>query len=117
MEKMKHAVLVQNWARNIEQRINSGMTVKEWCQANNIMESQYYYWLKVVRCETIQQTGNVFLPEQNTFVEIQEPTVEEGSAANTPPAATLRWREFEIDLSEHISADFIRRLIEGMAYA
>lgn len=96
MIKIKHEVLVQNWERNIEQRINSGMTIKEWCQANNIMESQYYYWLKVVRCETIQQTENGLLPEtQNTFVEIQEPAVAEDPAANTSPA--LLWVLFLID--------------------
>lgn len=118
MEKIKHEVLVQNWARNIEQRIKSGMTIKEWCQANNIMESQYYYWLKVVRGETIQQTENGLLQEtQNTFVKIQETAVAESPTTSALPAATLRWKGIEIELPEYASADFIRRLIEGIVYA
>ncbi len=118
MEKIKHEVLVKNWAQNIEQRISSGMTIKEWCQANNIMESQYYYWLKVVRREAVQQAGGGTMAEiQNTFVEIQGPSVPERPATGRRVAATLRWRGIEIDLPEDAPADFIRRLAEGLAYA
>ena len=38
-----------SWAAMIKQRNDSGLTVKEWCAANAIQESVYYYRLNRLR--------------------------------------------------------------------
>ena len=43
MSDLKHDVVVERWAMLIKERMESGMTVKEWCHDRNIKESQYYY--------------------------------------------------------------------------
>lgn len=51
-------VRAASWATMIKQRNDSGLTIKEWCTANGIQESVYYYRLNRLRkmalnvCET-----------------------------------------------------------------
>lgn len=49
MSDLKHEVTAQRWAALIKERMDSGITIKEWCQERNIKESQYYYWLRTLR--------------------------------------------------------------------
>lgn len=51
-------VRAASWTAMIKQRSDSGLTIKEWCAANGIQESVYYYRLNRLRkmalnaCET-----------------------------------------------------------------
>lgn len=38
-----------SWAAMIKQRSDSGLTIREWCAANGIQESVYYYRLNRLR--------------------------------------------------------------------
>lgn len=38
-----------SWAAMIKQRNNSGLTIREWCAANGVQESVYYYRLNRLR--------------------------------------------------------------------
>ena len=43
MSDLKHEVIAERWAALIKERMDSGMTIKEWCRERNVKESQYYY--------------------------------------------------------------------------
>lgn len=57
-------VRAASWTAMIKQRSDSGLTIKEWCAANGIQESVYYYRLNRLRkmalnaCETPDPTKN-----------------------------------------------------------
>lgn len=53
----KHNFKVQQWKAIIQDRINSGLTVKEYCEQNSIKRDAYFYWLNVIRREAIEQTS------------------------------------------------------------
>jgi transposase-like protein len=46
---LKTKMHMQEWAKLIETRQDSGLSIKEWCRQNNLHESQYYYYLKKLR--------------------------------------------------------------------
>lgn len=53
---LKTQMHMQEWAKLIEARQDSGLGIKQWCQQNNLPESQYYYYLKKLRllaCESL----------------------------------------------------------------
>lgn len=53
---IKAQMHMQEWAKLIEARQASGLSIKNWCQQNNLPESQYYYYLKKLRlaaCESL----------------------------------------------------------------
>ena len=44
-----HAYRLRHWEEKSRQCCNSGMTVKAWCESQNINIKSYYYWQKRVR--------------------------------------------------------------------
>lgn len=60
-------VRAASWTAMIKQRSDSGLTIKEWCAANGIQESVYYYRLNRLRkmalnaCETPDPTKIMIL--------------------------------------------------------
>ena len=62
---IKHQVLLSKWADLIKSCQTSGMTVQNWCAQNNINAKTYYYWLKRVREQAIQN-----LPQADSCTQI-----------------------------------------------
>ena len=114
MSNLKHEVTAERWSILIKERMDSGMTIKEWCQERNIKESQYYYWLRNLR----QDEANA--AERNSqaapFVELpvisREPEVQSGR-----PAAIIRKGDISIEITESASAGFIAKIMEAAAHA
>jgi len=53
---IKTQMHMQEWGKLIEARQSSGLGIKQWCQQNNVPESQYYYYLRKLRlaaCESL----------------------------------------------------------------
>jgi len=56
--EIKTQMHMQEWVKLIEARQGSGLGIKQWCQQNNVPESQYYYYLRKLRlaaCETLPE--------------------------------------------------------------
>ena len=74
--EIKTQIHMQEWAKLIDARQDSGLTIKQWCNQNNVSETQYYYYLKKLRlasCEALpekQQEGAQFPSYQSRHVAI-----------------------------------------------
>lgn len=56
--EIKTRMHMEEWAKLIEAREASGLSVKRWCEQNNLPESKYYYYLKRLRlsaCEVLAE--------------------------------------------------------------
>lgn len=60
MDKEVYEVRLANWKQLIQQCQNrpAGMTRKEWLEQNDILASQFYYWLRKVRREAIAEMAD-----------------------------------------------------------
>ena len=67
----------QNWVEMVQQQIQSGFTVNEWCEKNDINPKTFWYRLRVVR--------NDLLGASSPFVEIPLPE----SKKTLPPTASM----------------------------
>ena len=114
MSDLKHDVIAQHWAILIKERMESGMTVREWCRERNIKESQYYYWLKILRRDAAE--GREQGQRVSPFVELpavcQEQRFLPGAAA-----AVIRKGSIAIEVTESASAGFIAKVMEAVANA
>ena len=114
MSDLKHDVSAERWAMLVKERMESGMTVREWCRERNIKESQYYYWLKILRRDAVEdkEQGRQVSP----FVELpavcQEQIFQPGAAA-----AVIRKGNIAIEVTESASAGFIAKVMEAVANA
>ncbi len=69
----KHEFQLQRWKLLIEERIKSGMKVRDWCEANGVTKNAYYYWLEKLREEHYDEAVQSLSTETlstNTFVEL-----------------------------------------------
>ena len=53
-------VRMQHWLSVFRDRMESGLTVNEYCEQHSITKDSYYYWLREVRKAAIQSAGPVF---------------------------------------------------------
>ena len=54
----KRTTRIIEWKRLIYERQQSGQSVRAWCLKNGIRENSYYYWLRIIREETLRETEN-----------------------------------------------------------
>ena len=114
MADLKHDVIAERWATLIQERLDSGMTIKEWCLERNIKESQYYYWLKTLRKEELAAADQE--RQVSPFVEL--PDICRGqNPAQGKLAAIIRRGDITIEVTESASAGFIARVMEALAHA
>lgn len=81
----KHEFQLQRWKLLIEDRIKSGMKVRDWCEANGVTKDAYYYWRAKLREEQDEEAVQNLSAETvstNTFVELPMPK----QVCQAPPA-------------------------------
>ena len=91
----KNQLRAENWRNLISECQQSGQTVVNWCEENNINTKTYYYWLRKLRkLELSQKELPVPIPESKPVVfrqlEVKPPL--EGTRAAVIihlPAATI----------------------------
>lgn len=54
MNELVQSIRTDNWAAIIQERQDSGQTIKQWCAENNISEGAYYYRLRQLREKLLQ---------------------------------------------------------------
>ena len=66
ISEVKQEYQLQQWSGMIQQRQESGLSVKEWCLEQGISEHSYYYRLRRLRqmaCNALEQAQPVQLAE------------------------------------------------------
>ncbi|MBQ6042940.1 MAG: IS66 family insertion sequence element accessory protein TnpB [Clostridia bacterium] len=67
-------VRMNSWAAMIKARNESGMTIRDWCKANDVSESAYYYRLSQLRNSALENMSESSEEQNETpFVHIRKP--------------------------------------------
>lgn len=53
--KLTNKYRLEQWTAIIQERIQSGKRVDNWCKENNIPRDTYYYWLRKVKLSTVNE--------------------------------------------------------------
>ncbi|AOY76778.1 IS66 family insertion sequence element accessory protein TnpA [Clostridium formicaceticum] len=97
MKAAHHEISKEKWRKIIKRYNESGLPVKQWCEENQVSTSQYYYWLKVLRQESLIQAGTLAVTGQTQFAEIK-PSTEEPQLSHQGVCAVLRSNGNEIEI-------------------
>ncbi len=124
MESLKRDIQIANWKSLIQARIDSGMTIAQWCRENKLSENSYYYWRKVIRRETLAQHAADSIAVEGIrtqeFVELPSAIVQDAAGTQAragAPAAVLRRGSICIELYADTPQPLIETLIGGLAHA
>ena len=128
MDQITHDVRTAQWAeivRSCHER-PAGQSAKKWLAENGINEKQYYYWQRRIR-NLVAGTTSKSLPATRptgevTFVEMPAPIEQpvecpHTAVASSGPAALIRAGKLEIELSNDISDERLRKILKVTAYA
>lgn len=122
----KRKFQLQRWKLLIEDRIKSGLLIKDWCRQNEIPESQYYYWLSRVRTEcyeaAVQSLPTELALTRSSFVEIKRPDTLQSEekqkvVVDNSPSAAISVDGIRVEIFPNASAAFMKALIEVLRYA
>ena len=58
ISEAKRITRMNEWRQLIQERQQSGQSVRAWCRQNGIRENSYYYWLRIIREEALRETEN-----------------------------------------------------------
>ncbi len=60
---------IQQWKAIIQDRNNTNLTVDEYCKQNGLSRNSYFYWLRIIREEALEQSAESYqasyLPDTN----------------------------------------------------
>ena len=48
---------IQQWKAIIQDRNNTNLTVDEYCKQNGLSRNSYFYWLRIIREEALEQSA------------------------------------------------------------
>lgn len=97
MKATRHEILKEQWKTIIKRHNESGLPVRQWCEENKISTTQYYYWLRVIRQDSLIQAGTLAVTGQTQFAEIK-PNSEKFLSNNKSICAVLRSNGNEIEI-------------------
>ena len=83
---------IQTWINIFADCKQSGMTVQQYCDANQLSRDSYYYWYKKIRAMTLKQAAPSIVPIGTTDPVMEQSSVPKNTIAKEPttPPATLR---------------------------
>ncbi len=110
----KRSYCIQQWKSIIQDRNNSGMTVDAYCKQNGLSRHYYFYWLRIIREETLNQ------PTSSGFVKLSLPA-DVGSETSmlttipiekpAPSQLTLSINGIAIQVSENTSSALLAKML------
>lgn len=111
ISEVKRMARVSEWKGLIQEQKESGMTIRAWCEQNGFRENTYYYWLKIIRAEAIEQV------EKNAaLLRIEPNELPEGKGEPQTKTERIMVRindaviEFPLEIPVEQIAAFIRAL-------
>ena len=106
-------IRLSQWNAIIQDRLQSGMTVDEYCEEKGIARHKYYYWLRKLKEAAIEANPHKFaelVPVETTSV--QEPALTTTSESDFSPQMIIRMNNIEIALNNHTSKELLAMVLE-----
>lgn len=99
MRSLEHQANVKEWRELIAECRNSGKTVKDWCEENSVRPSKYYYWLRVIRSESLVLAGKSMAVPTQQFAQLQVKEAEKDMPVAGGTCAVLKSGTFSLEIN------------------
>jgi len=107
---------IQQWTQIIHDRVQSGMTVKEYCRKNDLSRDAYFYWARIIKERAITELAVT----NQRFVEL--PAAQASGFSTTypepeSPEILLTIGQVQITVTERTSSALLSRTLEVIRHA
>ena len=119
IKEVKMELRHREWAEQIAECQNSGMSVREWCQSKGLSYNTYYRRLRAVKLDLLKQADSpmqkiVPISVSNELCKAHVPVVPQPSALNSSGSVVMRKNGIEITMPPNISEDTIFAMLRGL---
>ena len=106
---------IQTWINIFADCKQSGMTVQQYCDANQLSRDSYYYWYKKIRAMTLKQAAPSIVPIGTTNPVMEQSSVPKNTIATghmlVPSTLTLQMGDISLTVTEATPDSLLRRTI------
>ena len=117
-----HQVHLQEWTVRFADQKASGLTVRQWCEQNNLSFHTYNYWKHLLKEEVVDQALPDIVPvsvsalsESVHSLEITKPEIR--SIRSNSSNVKMQVNGISIEIDESVSEEFLSKLIKAVCYA
>ena len=117
-----HQVHLQEWTVRFADQKASGLTVRQWCEQNNLSFHTYNYWKHLLKKEVVDQALPDIVPvsvpalsESVHSLEITKPEIRSIRSNSSNVKMQVNGISIEIDAS--VSEEFLSKLIKAVCHA
>ena len=117
-----HQIHLQKWTVRFADQKASGLTVRQWCEQNNLSFHTYNYWKHLLKEEVVDQALPDIVPvsvpalsESVHSLEITKPEIRSIRSNSSNVKMQVNGISIEIDAS--VSEEFLSKLIKAVCYA
>ena len=117
-----HQVHLQEWTVRFADQKASGLTVRQWCEQNNLSFHTYNYWKHLLKEEVVDQTMPDIVPlslsvlsDSGSLLETTTPNIRSIRSNNSNVKMLINGVSIEIDTA--VSEEFLGKLIKAVCHA
>lgn len=99
----------EEWRAIFSQRVQSGLSVRKWCERNNFKYDTYKYWEKKIRMLD-EEPGTVSSPLPS-FVELPIQSCTELSFSDAP-AVQIHYHDFHVGIHSHAQMEQVAGVLK-----
>lgn len=100
----------QQWSKTIQACQSSGQTVVSWCEENGINIKSYYYWLRKLRIDALEETS-LPVPLQEEAPTIFKKLEVTSPLPNTQAAVIIRLPNATLEINEGASQQTVQAVL------
>ncbi len=119
ISEVKRQARLSEWRGRIQEQQSSGLTVKDWCGQQGCGEGQFYYWLRLVRNETINRYESESQGLSLVRVDPAQLPASQGelpsAVAGQPAGIVIRYGDAAVELPGGMQAAAIAELLKALS--
>ena len=104
------------WAKQITERQESGMSIEKWCRERGVSKQTYYRWQKRV-FEAAQRQQQVEFAEVRTSESLQLPATGGSECEKSGLAATVRLGKLEVEFYQGTDERLLETVLRVLHHA
>ena len=105
---------MKEWTGLVQDRINSGLSINEYCNQNGLSRNAYFYWLKKIRNRIIIDTPALTEESTQNPISFQELSIPEPSVTVVTPQdqISIGINGMTINVTKDTSKELLLRVLE-----
>ena len=121
-----HQIHLQEWTVRFADQKASGLTVRQWCEQNNLSFHTYNYWKHLLKEEVVDQVLPDIVSIPVSAVPEYQSSLEATEVNSIRSNCAIRANQFfvklningiSIEMDDSVSVEFLSKLLKAMRYA